>query len=302
MRKKWIIIAALFQAVYSYAQIELRSEYLPKQKLINDSGDKTGGKSAAFTTSFTATIPVSVQPTAYPQPKIWAATLNASYTSFSNEGVAAEALPKEIGSADLGVLYMTPIHQKLTFVGGISAGLYTTDTNLKKLDKDNIIINVYSAFIWEVRPKIKAGIAIVGNNAFDKPMLIPVPYFVYHSEEKSGMEYHAELSYNPRFSIGYRFNDAFALRIVNRPKFFFAPDKIDGKKKYFDHHYVSMGLEPEYRINNWTISGTFGANFGRTDRYRDREPEQFLKWGDATFDPSFYISAGIKYNFDRKQK
>ncbi|PKF76061.1 DUF6268 family outer membrane beta-barrel protein [Chryseobacterium sp. PMSZPI] len=302
MRKKWILIAALVQAVHTFAQIELRSEYLPKQKYINDNGDKTEGKSSVITTTLNAMIPVNVKPTAYPQPRVWAATLNASYTSFDNDGVAAEVLPKEIGSADLGVLYMSPIHEKLMFIGGVSAGVYSTHTNLKKLEADNIIVNMYSSFIWQIRPKIKIGVALVGNNAFDKPMLIPMPYFQYHSEKKRGMEYHAELSYTPKFSVGYRFNNEFALRIVNRPKFFFSTAKIDGQKKYFDHHYVSLGLEPEYKINNWIVSGTFGANFGRTDRYRDREPSQFLKWGNATFDPSFYVSAGIKYNFAGKRK
>ncbi len=302
MRKKWLIIAAITQAAYAFAQIEVRSEYLPQQKYINDNGDKTVGKSSVFTTTFTATIPVSVKPSNYQQPSIWAATLNASYTSFHNDGVAAEALPKEMGSADLGVMYMTPLNEKLMFIGGTSAGVYSTHTDLKKLDIDNLVVNVYSSLIWQLRPKIKLGVALVGNNAFDKPMLIPFPYFQYHSEKARGMEYHAELSYTPKFSVGYRFNEAFALRIVNRPRFFFSLAKIDGQKKYFDHHYVSLGMEPEYSFNNWTVSGTFGANFGRTDRYRDREPSQFLQWGNATFDPSFYVSAGIKYNFAKKRK
>ncbi len=302
MKKKWIIIAALVQAVHTFAQIELRSEYLQQQKYINDNGDKTDGKSSALTTTFTATIPVSVKPTAYRQPRVWAATLNASYTSFSNEGTATEALPKEIGSAEAGVQYMAPLHQKLIFVGGVSAGVYTTDTHLKNVDIDNLIVNVYSALVWDIHPKMKAGVSLIANNAFDKPMLIPFPYFQYHSEKKRGMEYHAELSYNPKFSVGYRFSDVFALRIVNRPRFFFAPAKIDGKKKYFDYHYVSLGMEPELKFSNWAFSGSFGANFGRTDRYRDRDPSKFLKWGDASFDPSFFISAGIKYNFAAKQK
>lgn len=302
MKKKWIIMAAILQTAHAFAQIELRSEYLSQQKYIDDNRDKTDGKSSAFTTTFTATVPVSVKPTTYHQPSIWAATLNASYTSFSNDGTAAEALPKEMGSADLGVMYMTPLHEKLMFIGGASAGFYSTGTDLKKIGADHLVVNIYSSFIWQVRPKIKVGVALIGNNAFDKPMLIPMPYFQYHSEKKRGMEYHAELSYNPKFSVGYRFNETFALRIVNRPKFFFSLAQIDGQKKYFDHHYVSLGLEPEYRFNNWTVSGTFGANFGRTDRYRDRKPSQFLKWGNATFDPSFYVSAGIKYNFAGKQK
>ncbi|MGH1516662.1 DUF6268 family outer membrane beta-barrel protein [Chryseobacterium sp. JK1] len=301
MKKKWIIIATLVQAVQTFAQIEVRSEYLPKQKYINDNGDKTEAKSSVVTTTFTATIPVSVRPTTYHQPKIWAATLNASYTSFNNDGIASETIPKEMGSADLGVLYMSPINEKLMFIGGASAGIYSTHTDLNKIEMDNLVVNIYSSFIWQLRPKIKAGVALIANNAFDKPMLIPMPYFQYHSEKKRGMEYHAELSYNPKFSVGYRFNDTFAVRIVNRPKFFFSTAKIDGQKKYFDHHYVSLGLEPEYRFNNWTVSGTLGANFGRTDRYRDREPSQFLKWGNATFDPSFYVSAGIKYNFAEKR-
>lgn len=302
MKKKWMIIAALIQAVHTFAQIELRSEYLPQQKYINDDGDKTDGKSSVLTTTLTATIPISVKPNTYQQPSIWAATLNASYTTFSNDGIAAEALPKEMGSADVGVMYMTPIREKLMFIGGASAGVYSTHTDLKKLGIDNLVVNIYSSFIWQVRPKIKVGVALIGNNAFDKPMLIPMPYFQYHSEKKHGMEYHAELSYTPKFSVGYRFSESFALRIVNRPKFFFSLAKIDGEKKYFDHHYVSLGMEPEYRINNWTVSGAFGANFGRTNRYRDREPSNFLKWGNATFDPSFYISAGIKYNFAGKHK
>ncbi|PTT26655.1 hypothetical protein DBR28_17670 [Chryseobacterium sp. HMWF028] len=302
MRKKWIIIAALTQSAYAFAQIEIRSEYLPQQKYIDDNREKTNGKSSAFTTTLTVTAPVSVKPTAYQQPKIWAATLNVSYTSFSNEGVTTEALPKEIASTDLGVLYMTPIHEKLMFVGGVSAGVYSTHTDLQKLEIDQVVINAYSSLIWQIRPKIKLGVALIANNAFDKPMLIPMPYFQYHSEKKRGMEYHAEFSYTPKFSVGYRFNETLALRIVNRPKFFFSLAKIDGQKKYFDHHFVSLGIEPEYRINNWTFSGIFGANFGRTDRYRDRKPSQFLKWGNATFDPSVYISAGIKYNFAGKRK
>ncbi|MFZ4928148.1 DUF6268 family outer membrane beta-barrel protein [Chryseobacterium sp. Mn2064] len=302
MKKKWIIMAALLQAVQTFAQIEVKSEYLPQQKYINDNGDKTEAKSSVVTTTFTATIPVNVRPTAYHQPKILAATMNASYTSFNNDGIASEAIPKEMASADLGILYMSPINEKLMFIGGASAGIYSNHTDLNKIEMDNLIINIYSSFIWQLRPKIKAGVALIANNAFDKPMLIPMPYFQYHSEKKRGMEYHAELSYTPKFSVGYRFNDTFAVRIVNRPKFFFSTAKIDGQKKYFDHHYVSLGLEPEYRFNNWTVSGTFGANFGRTDRYRDREPSQFLKWGNANFDPSFYVSAGIKYNFAEKRK
>jgi hypothetical protein len=286
--------------VCAFAQIEIRSEYLPQQKYIDDDRNKTEGKSAALTTTFTASVPVSLKPTPYQQPAIWAVTLNASYTSFSNDGIAAEVLPKEMGSADLGVLYMSPIHEKLTLVAGVSAGLYTT--NIKKLETDQMVVNAYSSLIWQIRPTIKLGVALIANNAFDKPMLIPMPYFQYHSEKKRGMEYHAELSYTPKFSVGYRFNETFALRIVNRPKFFFSLATIDGQKKYFDHHYVSLGMEPEYRLNNWTFSGAFGANFGRTDRYRDREPSQFLKWGNATFDPSFYVSAGIKYNFAGKQQ
>lgn len=300
MRKKWIIMAALTQAAHTFAQIEIRSEYLPEQKYINDNREKTDGKSSVFTTTLTATIPIDVKPTAYHQPRIWAATMNASYTSFSNSGTAAEVLPKEIASADLGVLYMTPLHEKLMLISGLSAGVYSTHTDLKKLATDQIVVNIHSSLIWQVGPKIKVGAALIANNAFDKPMLIPMPYFQYHSEKKQGMEYHAELSYTPKFSVGYRFNEAFALRIVNRPKFFFALTEIDGQKKYFDHHYVSLGIEPEYKIKKWTLNGTFGANFGRTDRYRDRHPSQFLKWGNATFDPSFYISAGIKYNFAGK--
>ena len=92
MRKKWMIIVAFTQAVYAFAQIELRSEYLPQQKYINDNGDKTEGKSSSLTTTFIATIPLSVKPSNYQQPSIWTATLNGSYTSFSNDGVAA--LPK----------------------------------------------------------------------------------------------------------------------------------------------------------------------------------------------------------------
>lgn len=300
MRKKWIIMAALTQAAHTFAQIEIRSEYLPEQKYINDNREKTDGKSSAFTTTLTATIPIDVKPTAYHQPRIWATTMNASYTSFSNSGTAAEVLPKEIASADLGVLYMTPLHEKLMLISGLSAGVYSTNSDLKKLATDQIVVNIHSSLIWQVGPKIKVGAALIANNAFDKPMLIPMPYFQYHSEKKQGMEYHAELSYMPKFSVGYRFNEAFALRIVNRPKFFFALTEIDGQKKYFDHHYVSLGIEPEYKIKKWTLNGTFGANFGRTDRYRDRHPSQFLKWGNATFDPSFYISAGIKYNFAGK--
>jgi hypothetical protein len=113
MKKKWIIMAAILQTAHAFAQIELRSEYLPKQKYIDDNRDKTDGKSSVLTTTFTATVPVSVKPTNYQQPSIWAATLNASYTSFSNDGIAAEALPKEMGSADLGVMYMTPLHENL---------------------------------------------------------------------------------------------------------------------------------------------------------------------------------------------
>ncbi len=230
MRKKWMIIAAFTQAAYAFAQIELRSEYLPQQKYINNNGDKTEDKSSSLTTTFTATIPVSINPSGYQQPSIWAATLNASYTSFSNEGTAAEALPKEMGSLDFGVMYMTPLNEKLMFIGGASAGVYSTLTDVKKLEMDHVVVNVYSSFIWQVRPKIKLGVALVGNNAFDKPMLIPMPYFQYHSEKAHGMEYHAELSYNPKFSVGYRFNDVFALRIVNRPKFSFHLLKLRAKR------------------------------------------------------------------------
>ncbi len=35
-----MIIAAFTQAAYAFAQIELRSEYLPQQKYINNNGDK----------------------------------------------------------------------------------------------------------------------------------------------------------------------------------------------------------------------------------------------------------------------
>jgi diacylglycerol kinase family enzyme len=42
--KKMMIIAAFTQAAYAFAQIELRSEYLPQQKYINNNGDKTEEK------------------------------------------------------------------------------------------------------------------------------------------------------------------------------------------------------------------------------------------------------------------
>jgi hypothetical protein len=86
-----------------------------------------------------------------------------------------------MGSADLGVMYMTPLHENLCLLEELQPA--STYTDLKKIGADHLVVNIYSSFIWQIRPKIKVGVALIGNNAFDKPMLIPMPYFQYHHEK-----------------------------------------------------------------------------------------------------------------------
>jgi hypothetical protein len=87
-----------------------------------------------------------------------------------------------MGSADFGVMYMTPLHENLCLLEELQPAS-TLPIPMLKNRRDHLVVNIYSSFIWQIRPKIKLGVALIGNNAFDKPMLIPMPYFQYHHEK-----------------------------------------------------------------------------------------------------------------------
>lgn len=301
MKRDFLLTAilAVFFCSNVYSQVELKTEYLAPRRYENNKHEKTSGYGSSMTTSLHARSLMRVQQNKYMAPKLWLMTLSSTYSSLKHSREAKVALPNEMSSFDLGLQHIRPLTDNLTFVGGISAGVYSTHASFNKLRAHNIIGTIYTSLVWDLGNGLELGMGAVFNNALKYPVPIPAPYIKWYRLFGCGFLVDIDISHQPKFAFGYKFSEKAKISIINRPMRHYGIAQEDGKNRLFEQAYVTVVVEPEFTFGNLSIPISIGGNFARVERFRQRTPLTFYRFHSANFNPSFYGAVAIKYYFGK---
>lgn len=300
--KRLFLLTAIAVSLFCsnvYSQIQVKTEYLAPRRYENNNKEKTSGYGSTMSTSIDARTLIGMERSKYMTPKLWFMTMSSSYTSLHNSREAKAALPNEVSSFDLGVQHIRPLRDNLTLVSGLSAGVYATHASFSDLRMHNIVGTAYGSLVWDLGNGLELGFGLVFNNALKYPVPIPAPYLKWYREFGRGFLVDIDMGYKPKFAFGYKFSDHARITVVNRPIRYFGYAKENGKDRLFEHAYVTVAIEPEFKFGNVTFPITIGGNFARVDRYRTRTPLTFYHFHSPNFNPSFYGAVGFRYTFAR---
>lgn len=289
------ILFCLANALPSFAQVDVRFEQLGKATYKED-GKRTDGSASPTVTNIEAFVPVAYTINKEQQMEsAWIGILRTKFLALHTREITFETSPSEIFNLDVGIARMKRVRPNQMLFYGLVLSMYSSHANLMEFRSRNIFYNILGAYIWEINPDLKLGVGGIVTMLFGYPLPLPFPYVKWHWGDKYMLNIQFISSPSIRISMMPVKNIAIGLEYNLRAAT--ALETVDGTKKMLNHTYKLATLVGTYKYNNFDFYSHVGINFGRKMKFRDRKLKSYFKHNDTNFDPSFYFSMGVKYNF-----
>lgn len=296
---KWMLLVFLvFLPNIVLAQIEIKSEYIPKSSYKDIDNKKNGGTGGMKTLQGKIQLPFSIKKDPISnRPIAWAIGMEASYASLENKNLSTNLILSEMLNAQVGLIHFRPISPKWSILSTIGVGLYTS--KLRKISFDYMLIQGGVLFIRHTQKNIDWGVGAAINNALGYPMLFPSFYFDWKLTGK----YQFKVSFYDDFlaSASVDFNDGkYRLSLIGMANGLSSLTEKDSKKVIFVNRYSSVGIKPEVFINkSLSLSMVCGVTVMREVFFQKRTLKALFFEDDVYphFSTSAYFSMGIKYGF-----
>jgi len=300
MKTTLILAALLFllMTVKSRAQVSFKTEYFGTSNYKNNDGEKVGNsKGSAMVYSGIANIPLAVKINKDSLSSTWILNLSSDHASLDNKNFTQDLVLSHITNLQLSVVNIRQLSQKWSLIAFAGAGIYTSETQISKVNANSILGNGGAIFVKKINPKLDLGAGLALTNTLGYPMLFPALYVNYNSEGKYTFKF--SMLNGIQASAGYNFNKTFDLHLIAEMNGQMALLKKDGKNVIFTHQYAVAGLRPEIKINkNISLPITLGVNAVRFAYFQDRNLKSFFKDKESSyFDFSPYAAAQINYKF-----
>lgn len=301
MRKSIVLFLALSGTIFPLsAQISFRTEYIGRSSYKDIDNNKNGGRGNAQVYSGSAQIPLRFTPMDDGRVKAWGVSLSSSFTSLGNNAALQGLAPDKIFNNHAGVFHIRPVARKWSLMATAGAGIYAPHTNLGKTRFDEVLFDAAVLFVWHLRHNLEVGFGVAANSSFGYPMGFPALYLKWNTTGRFFID--LTVIDGANLTAGVRLKEWFNLSLVTDMNGSVAMQKLDGKKQMFSHSYITVSLQPEFKIGkNVTIPLRAGFSADRLAYYEERTLRAFFKAFKRDFDPGFlpslYLSAGINISF-----
>ncbi|MFH6943524.1 DUF6268 family outer membrane beta-barrel protein [Flavobacterium aquidurense] len=293
------VVLLLMVSVKTMAQVSIRTEYFGSSNYKDNDGNKVGNsKGSAMVYSGDVKIPISIKMIKDSLVSVWIADVSGAYASLDNKNFTQDLVLSNITNLQFSVINMHQLNRKWSLIAFAGAGIYTSETQISKVNANSILGNGGVLFVKKINPKFELGAGVALTNALGYPMVFPSIYVNYNSEEK--YTFRVSMMNGFQISAGYNFNKTVSLNLIAEANGQLALLKKDGKDAMFTHQYLVTGLRPEIKINkNITLPITLGVNAARSVYFNERTLKSIFneKITNSKFDFSPYISAEINYKF-----
>lgn len=290
-----LLLFAIITANSASAQIQIKSEYIPRSSYRNIDNEKVGGEGDMKTIQGKIQLPISVKMDSLNRPTAWAVGLGASYASLGNKDLSSDLCLSEILNTQIGLIHLRPISPKWSIMATLGVGVYTS--NLKNISFDHMLAQGGILFIRHTKKNIDWGVGAAINNALGYPMLFPSLYFDW----KLTGRYQFKVSFYDAFlaSASMDFNKGkYRLSLVGLSNGLSSLTKKDGEKVVFVNRYSSVGIQPEVFITkSFSVLMNCGVTVMREAYFQKRTIKTFFFEEDKypNFSTTAYFSIGIKY-------
>lgn len=275
------------------AQIDFRIEQLGRATYKED-GKRTKGKGSPTVTELKAIVPFKYKKDEKGRAHVWGAVLNTKFTSLHNDHIPLNTSPAEIFNLHFGVGHIRQIKEKQTIMIAAFLSMYSSHANLWEFRSRNIFYSIAGAHIWELHPNLQVGAGGIITMFFGYPLPIPFPYVKW----KWGDKYMLNVQFisSPTIKISMMPTPSLCLSLENSLRGSTAVETVEGVKKMFNHSYRLTALEARYKYKKWDFYAIGGITHNRKMKYRDRKLKSMLKSNKTNFNPTPYLSVGVKYN------
>lgn len=278
----------------SYGQIDVRFEQLGKATYKED-GKRTDGSASPTVTNVEAFVPLSH--TLNEDEKLqsaWIGLFRSKFLALHTNKIDFETSPSEVFNLDLGIVRMKRIKSNQMVFLGVVLSMYSSHVNLFEFRSRNIFYSLVGAHIWEINPQLQLGVGGVVTMLFGYPLPVPFPYVKW----KWGDRYMFDVQFisSPKVRISIMASQKVVLGLEYNIRGATALETVEGKKKMLNHTYKLATVVGTYKYKMFDIYSHVGVNFGRKMKFRDRKLKSYFRQNDTNFDPSFYMSVGVKYN------
>ncbi|WP_029903030.1 DUF6268 family outer membrane beta-barrel protein [Prevotella sp. 10(H)] len=282
------------------AQAYLKAEYIGRSNYKDIDGNKTGGKGDAKVISGGVMIPLSMKLNENNRPTAWRIGIGGSYTSFDNKDLPRNLCPSEIMNAQVSLMHIRPIREKLSILATLGVGTYTAHADISRIGMKNVLGHGGAILIWHLKDNLDLGGGLAINTSFGYPMAFPAFYFNWRLSGR--YKVNVSMMDALEVSAGMQVHKNIELSVVGEMGGSAAMEKIDGKDMIFSHQYLTYGLRTEFKINkSFSIPVTVGMSSYRPAYYTERSLKAFFKSmnreEDPRFSQSFYVSTAIRYTF-----
>lgn len=297
LKMKWLVLFLfIFFSNTIFAQIEIKTEYIPSTSYRDVDNNKNGGKGDMQTVQGKIQLPISIKNDPINnRPIAWAIGLGASYASLDNKNLSTDLCLSEMLNAQVGLIHLRPISSKWSIMAILGVGIYTS--NLDDISFDHMLAQGGVLFIKHTKKNIDWGIGAAINNALGYPMLFPSFYFDWKLTGK----YQFKVSFYDDFSASSSMDfckGKYRLSLVGMANGLSSLTEKDGKKMIFVNRYSSVGIKPEIFINkSFSVSMTCGVTVMRETYFQKRTLKALFFEDDEYphFSTSAYFSLGVKY-------
>lgn len=278
-----------------YGQVNLRFEQVGKATYKED-GERTEGTAAPTVTSFDAIIPLSHKMGEDKKlDRAWIGLLNTRFTALHTRNIRLNTSPQEIFNINFGIGHLRRIKENQMILVGVVLTMYSSQVNPMEFRSRNIFYNIAGAHIWEIHPNLQLGAGGVITMFFGYPLPIPFPYVKW----KWGDKYMLNVQFisSPEIKLSMCPEKNWTLSLEHSLRGSTAVESIEGVKKMFNHSYRVTAVGASYRYQKIDFYSYLGINHSRKMKFRDRKLKSLFRQNSTNFNPSPYLSVGVKYNF-----
>jgi len=293
-----VIILIIFP-VKSLAQGYVKSDYVFSSTFKQKEQDENLGSGDLLKISGGYTLPFSAKRNDSGQVTAWSATLNASYSTLNNKGMAGSMNPDEILNGNLSLSHIRPISKKWTLIATFGAGVYSEPDNIAWR---SLLVNGGAIFVYKVNGKLDIGIGAGITNSYGVPVIMPMSYFKLNLTGK--YEVLIDLSNRIQIAGKAKYNDKLHLKLVAMEMDgISAVMEQDGKSMIYSSVMMRSYLAPEFKLGrSSTLFLGAGGVWTRSSRLSERTLKSFwnsFKGDDEKyrFKPAFYLNVGFRYGF-----
>lgn len=294
-----IVVILVISPLTVFGQAYIQSDYMLSSKFKQKEVEGMLGSGSMIKLSGGFTLPFYTKKSHLGQASSWFTSLNGSYTTFSNKGLASQYNPREVANLTLSLGYMGPLSKKWSMIAMLGGGVFAEPSHVSW---KSVLINGGAIFIYRVNKTLSLGAGAGVTNTYGVPIAMPMIYLKFNVVGK--YEFKIDLFTKVEIAGISKFGKRFELKLTGvEMDGISAVMKKDNKSMIYSSSLVRSYIMPEFKLGKHGIlfSGV-GAVWARTSKMSERSIKSFWKSfkensDEYYFKPSGYFTVGIRCGF-----